>query len=84
LTLSLSGRGQSSYFLTNANVEGKWGKQTVFDATALYRLSDRFELGLTVKNLGSNFYEYAWFDGAQTLHSPANGRNVTASLRARF
>ncbi len=84
LTFSLSGRGQSSYFLTNANVEGKWGRQAVFDASALYRINERVELGLSVKNLGSNFYEYAWFDGAQTLHSPANGRSVTASIRARF
>ncbi|MGD9472944.1 MAG: TonB-dependent receptor [Novosphingobium sp.] len=84
LTLSLSGRGQSSYYLTSANAEGKWGELTVFDASASYRLNERIELGLAVKNLGSDYYEYVWWDGAQTLHSPANGRNVTASVRLRY
>lgn len=84
LTLSLSGRGQSSYYLTSANAEGKWGELTVFDASASYRLNERIELGLAVKNIGSDYYEYVWWDGAQTLHSPANGRNVTASVRVRY
>lgn len=84
LTLSLSGRGQSSYYLTSANAEGKWGEMTVFDASASYRLNETVELGLAVRNLASDHYEYVWWDGAQTLHSPANGRNVTASARLRF
>ena len=84
LTVSLSGRGQSAYFLTSANAEGKWGRMTVFDASLQYRLNEQIDLGLSLKNLGNSFYEYVWWDGAQTLHSPANGRNVTASLRLRF
>lgn len=84
LTLSLSGRGQSSYYLTSANAEGKWGRMTVFDASLQYRLNDKIDLGLSLRNLGNSFYEYVWWDGGQTLHSPANGRNVTASLRLRF
>lgn len=84
LSLAISGRGQSSYYLSSANAEGKWGQMTVFDASLSYKLSQQIELGLTVKNLGDAFYEYVWWDGAQTLHSPANGRNVTASVRLRF
>lgn len=86
LTLSVSGRGQSAYHVSSANAEGKWGEMTVFDASAIYRLSDKIELGLTVKNLGNSYYEYVWWDGdgAQTLHSPADRRNVTASMRLRF
>ncbi|WP_206598605.1 TonB-dependent receptor [Croceicoccus estronivorus] len=84
LTLSLSGRGQSSYYLSTANAEGKWGEMTVFDASMSYRLNETVELGLAVKNLANDYYEYVWWDGAQTLHSPANGRNVTASMRLRF
>ena len=84
LMLSLSGRGQSSYFLFSANAEGKWGAMRVFDASATYRLNDMVELGLTLKNLGNSYAEYVWWDGAQSLHSPANGRNVTASVRLRF
>jgi iron complex outermembrane receptor protein len=86
LTLSLSGRGQSSYYLSSANAEGKWGSMTVFDASASYQLSEQIELGLAVKNLGNSDYEYVWWDGdgGQTLHSPADRRNVTASVRLRF
>ncbi|OYX65416.1 MAG: TonB-dependent receptor [Sphingomonadales bacterium 32-64-17] len=83
-TVSLGGRGQSSYYLTSANAEGKWGQMTVFDASATYRMNKTIELGLALKNLADDYYEYVWWDGAQTLHSPANGRSVTASLRLRY
>ena len=83
-TVSLGGRGQSSYYLTSANAEGKWGQMTVFDASATYRLNETIEPGLALKNLADDYYEYVWWDGAQTLHSPANGRSVTASLRLRY
>ena len=84
LRLSLSGRGQSSYFLSSANAEGKWGRMTVFDASAAYQIDKAIEVGIAVKNLGSDDYEYVWWDGAQSLHSPAAGRNVTASIRVRY
>lgn len=84
LTLSLTTRGQSSYHLTTANTQGKWGTLAVFDASASWRISDVVELGLTVRNLTDDYYEYVWWDGAQSLHSPANPRNVTASARLRF
>jgi len=84
LTLSLSGRGQSAYHLTSANSEGKWGRMAVFDASVRLRVNDRVELGLAAKNLTQDRYEYVWWDGAQTLHSPANGRNVMASVRLRL
>lgn len=84
LTLSLSGRGQSAYYLTSANAEGKWGRMAVFDASLVYAASDRVELGLTLRNLGADFHEYVWWDGAQSLHSPAAGRSATASLRLRL
>lgn len=83
LTLSLSGRGQSSYFLTPANAEGRWGQAAQFDAGAVFRLDPRVELGLTLRNLGNAYSEYVWWDGAQTLHSPAPGRSLVASLRIR-
>lgn len=84
LTLSLSGRGQSSYHLSSSNAEGKWGEMAVFDANATYRVTDGVELGISAKNLGADKYEYVWWDGAQTLHSPAAGRQVIASLRLRY
>lgn len=84
LSLTLNARGQSSYFLTTANAEGKWGELAVFDAAARYRLTEMVELGLAVKNLTNDRSEYVWWDGAQSLHSPANGRNVTASVRFTY
>jgi len=84
LTLALSGHGQSSYHLTSANAEGKWGRMTVFDASARFAVNEAIELGLSLRNLGGDRYEYVWWDGAQTLHSPAAGRNMSASLRLRF
>ncbi|MCL6252079.1 TonB-dependent receptor [Altererythrobacter sp. KTW20L] len=84
LTLSLTTRGQSSYHLTTANTQGKWGALAVFDASASWQVSETVELGLAVKNITDDYYEYVWWDGAQSLHSPANPRNVTASARLRF
>ena len=56
LTFTLTGRGQSSYFLSSANSEGKWGRMTVFDASAFFQLGERVELGLALKNSGDDFY----------------------------
>lgn len=84
LTLSLSTRGQSSYHLTTANAEGKWGALEQVDASALWRVSELVELGLALRNLTNDYSEYVWWDGAQTLHSPANPRNASISARLRF
>lgn len=84
LALALSTRGQSSYHLTSANAEGKWGAMALIDASATWQVSDVVELGLSARNLTNDYHEYVWWDGAQTLHSPANPRNVTASARMRF
>lgn len=84
LTLSVTGRGQSAYGLTSANAEGRWGAQTVFDASAAFVVNPHIELTVAVRNLGNAYFEYVWWDGAQTLHSPANARNATVSARLRF
>lgn len=83
-SLSLATRGQSAYHLTSANAQGTWGQMAVVDASVRYRLNAALELGLAVQNLLDEFHEYVWWDGAQSLHSPADGRTWTASLRARF
>ncbi len=87
LRLSLWANGQSKYWLTAANSAangGQFGRYSLFNAEASYQLNHQFELSLSVKNLGDTYYEYAWWDGAQTLHSPGDGRNVTGSVRIRF
>ena len=84
LSLAVSARGQSAYYLTSANAEGRWGNAAVFDVSASYKLTDAVELTVAVKNLADDHSEYVWWDGAQSLHSPADGRNASASLRLRF
>ncbi|MGC1271872.1 MAG: TonB-dependent receptor [Croceibacterium sp.] len=84
LNLSLATRGQSAYHLTSANAQGTWGQMAVVDMNIRYQLHPGLELGLAVQNLLDEFHEYVWWDGAQSLHSPADGRTWTASLRARF
>ncbi len=86
LRLSLWANGQSSYRLTAANsaAQGKFGDYAVLNAEVSYALSDQVELSLSARNLTDTYYEYAWWDGAQTLHSPADGLNATAGVRLRF
>ncbi len=80
--LSLWLSGQSDYWLTTANsaAQGRFGGKNVLNAEIAYDIDERFGLSLAAKN----YSEYVWFDGAQTLHSPADGINVTASLRIRL
>ncbi len=84
LFLNLTARGQSNYMLTSAGTGGQWGDLVVVDFAATYDLSDHYQLGLTVKNLFDTYYEYVWWDGAQSLHSPADGTNATFSVRVRY
>lgn len=84
--LSLWLNGQTSYWLTVANApsQGRFGEFTVLNAEAAYRLNDRIEVILTVKNLADADYEYVWWDGSQSLHSPAEGRSATFTVKAAF
>lgn len=84
--LSLWATGQSRYWLTAANdpAQGRFGQSAVFNAEIAYRLTTRVELALTGKNLTDTYYEYVWWDGTQSLHSPAEGLGVTGSVRVRF
>lgn len=84
LRLSVWGGGQSNYELTTANNRGRFGDYATINAEAAYRVNDTVELSLSAKNLTNEAYEYVWWDGAQTLHSPADGTNVTAAVRVTF
>src|SRR5690606_17214468 len=84
LRVSLNARGQSAYYLELANATDRFGDIAVVDADIAYALSSLVELGLAAKNLTGSYYEYVWWDGAQSLHSPASDTNFTASVRLRF
>jgi iron complex outermembrane recepter protein len=84
LLLNLTARGQSDYVLTSTGTGGKWGDLVVVDFAATYDLNDHYQLGVSVKNLFDTYYEYVWWDGGQTLHSPADGTTATISVRVRY
>lgn len=82
--VSVWGGGQSSYELTSSNDHGRWGDFATLNAEVAYQLTPKVEVSVSGKNLTSTYYEYVWWDGAQTLHSPADNANVTASVRVKF
>jgi len=84
LRVSFWGNGQTSYELTTANTQGRFGSYTLINAEVDYRFDEHVDLSLQVKNLGDAYYEYVWWDGAQSLHSPADSRSVYGSVRVRF
>ena len=84
LTLSASASGQSAYELTTSNDRGRYGDYVSVDLDATYKVSPRLALSLQIKNLTDADREYVWWDGAQTLHSPADGRTAFVSARVRY
>lgn len=84
LRLSVWAGGQSAYELDSSNTRGQFGDYAVINAEVAYQLTPQIELSLSGKNLGDAYYEYVWWDGAQSLHSPADRASVTGSLRVRF
>ena len=84
LRLSFWGGGQSSYYLASDNAQGRWGDYATLNVEAAWQATSHVELSLTARNITDERYEYVWWDGAQTMHSPADGANVTAAVRMRF
>jgi iron complex outermembrane recepter protein len=84
LTLSASASGQSAYELTTSNDRGRYGDYVSVDLDATYKVNPRLALSLQIKNLTDADREYVWWDGAQTLHSPADGRTAFVSARVRY
>ncbi len=71
--------GQDDYYLTPANTLPKFGGYMATNVDLSWRWRDA-TLGLAMQNVFDRYYEYAWFDGTQTLHSPASGRSVLVSV----
>ena len=84
LRLSLSVNGQYSYYLEPTNTTDRFGGFVQASAEASYHLNRTVELQVQVKNLTDERYEYVWWDGTQSLHSPGEARGVHAALLARF
>ncbi len=84
LRLSLWGNGQSSYELTPANTQGRYGSYVVLNAEVAYAVTPHVEVSLQVKNLANEHYEYVWYDGTQQLHAPADPRSLFGAVRLRL
>ncbi len=79
--VSLWGNGQSRYELTPANTLPRYGAYVVVTGEVAWRVLPKLEVAAQLKNIGNRRYEYVWFDGAQVLHSPADGRALYGSVR---
>lgn len=89
--VGLQGRAQGSYFIDNANVQGKFGGFVLFDANLRYQLSERTSLDLQLKNLADRRHDYAWFDNffwpaasAQPMFAPGAGRAAYLSFNVKL
>ena len=79
LNLSFWSYAQGKYHLTQQNDRGEWGDINTVNADVTWRWR-AMALGVGATNLFSRYSEYAWWDGAQTLHSPAAARSVFLTL----
>ncbi|WP_126420470.1 TonB-dependent receptor [Asticcacaulis excentricus] len=84
LLVSLAGNAQDSYYLEQTNTTGRFGAYSKVNATVVYALTSRIDVQAEVKNLTDAYSEYVWWDGSQTLHSPADPRAAYLSLRLKY
>jgi iron complex outermembrane receptor protein len=84
VSVSLWADVQTDYFLTTANAEGKFGDRRLVHVDSLWRVHPSMTLGLHAKNIFNGYHEYAWFDGATTLHSPGEARAFYATSTWEF
>lgn len=73
LTTSAWAYAQGDYEIVPQNNRGRWGGMHTVNADVSWRWRAA-ALGVGVTNLFDRYMEYVWWDGAQTLHSPASGR----------
>lgn len=76
LVVNSSLTGQSGAYLERTNTTGQFGGFVLVDLGAMLQLAPRWQLQAQLKNVFDRYFEYAWWDGIQTLHSPGNGRAV--------
>jgi len=70
---------QGEYHLTDANDRGTFGAQQTVNLDVSYRWRG-VAIGLGATNLLDRYNEYVWWDGSQTLHSPATARAFFLSV----
>ena len=84
----LLGRTQGNSYIEGENIQGKFGRYTVFDASANYRLNEKVYLNLQVRNLTDRNYEYVWWNTTPnpdiSMHGPADGRSAYLSVNFKI
>ncbi len=84
LELSSWLNGQTDYYLERENTQGTYGGYLLLNLGASYAFSEQLTLDLQLKNLTDRYYEYVWYDGAQSLHAPGDGRALHAAATLEF
>jgi iron complex outermembrane receptor protein len=84
LTLSLGFNGQSDYYLDPSNTTAKFGDFFKLNLGAQWAATPKVSIEAQVKNLTNERSEYVWWDGTQSLHSPADPRAYYLAARLRL
>jgi iron complex outermembrane recepter protein len=84
VTASFWTEAQGDYYLTTLNNGGRFGNRLLSNLDVFVKPHARLSLGAHVKNMFNGYHEYAWFDGAQTLHSPGERRALYLTTTVEF
>lgn len=84
LKSSLWTTGQGDYYLDEANKQNKFGEYALLNLNLDYQINKLVGLQFQVKNLTDTYWEYAWYDGAITLHSPGDGRSFYGAVNVNY
>jgi iron complex outermembrane receptor protein len=84
LKASLWANGQGDYFTNTANTGSQFGEYALLNLDLSYKIHKNVELQFQAKNLADTYWEYAWNDGAQTLHAPGDGRAFYGAISANY
>ena len=76
--------GQDDYYLERTNTQPRYGRYVIANIGANWQVNRQLALDFQVRNLTDEYYEYVWYGGAQSLHSPADGRAYYLTANVRF
>lgn len=81
---SLWTTGQGAYYPDEANRRKQVGQYALLNLDLSYKVTKEIELQFQAKNLTNTYWEYVWDDGAQTLHSPGDGRAFYGAVNVNY
>jgi iron complex outermembrane receptor protein len=81
---SLWTTGQGNYYLDQANTQSGFGEYALLNLNLGYQATKQAEVQFQAKNLTDTYWEYAWYDGSQTLHSPGDGIAFYGAVNVKF